>query len=334
MDFPYNKAESVLSATDNDCHDMLGMIEEKLFQNFRSDGVEPFVNLLALIQEMQDVGITLSDPRLKEFNDKVQEFQDEQLNTSTASSDVTREVFHHLIKDNIELINKAISKSLVIPDFKKFCSEIKEIFNNIKPMKGGKNADYIPQLGRVDPEKWGISICTVDGQRWSCGDSKHPYTMQSTSKPFLYAMALSEYGAEKVHNHVGREPSGGLFNNISLDRESRPHNPMVNAGAIMTTSLIHPEMNVGDRFDWIETNMKKLAGEEYLSFNNSVFLSERESADRNFALAYFMREHGCYPKESYNNFKSSLELYFQQCSIEVNTESHAVMAATLANGGV
>ena len=167
------------------------------------------------------------------------------------------------------------------------------------------------------------------------GDTDVPFTMQSTSKPFSYAMALSEYGENYVHKHVGREPSGRFFNEISLDNDKKPHNPMINAGAIMTVGILYPELTIGDRFDKICSAFKKAAGGKHLSFNNSVFLSERENADRNFALAYFMRENGVYPEEvAKDKFKESLELYFMICSMEVTVESGAILASTLANGGV
>lgn len=112
-------------------------------------------------------------------------------------------------------------------------------------------ATYIPQLARGDPKKWAVSICTVDGQRVSFGDSRHPFCFQSVSKAFNYAIAASDLGADFVHKYVGQEPSGRLFNDICLDSKSRywsnakiltnnsdrPHNPMVNSGAIVVVSF-------------------------------------------------------------------------------------------------
>lgn len=88
-------------------------------------------------------------------------------------------------------------------------------------MTGGRVADYIPQLSRVDPEKWGLAICTVDGQRASWGNCKENFCFQSVSKAFNYAIAASELGADYVHQYVGQEPSGRLFNEICLDNNSK-----------------------------------------------------------------------------------------------------------------
>ena len=137
-----------------------------------------------------------------------------------------------------------------------------------------------------------------------------------------YALALSEYGEQYVHKYVGREPSGRFFNEICLDTEGRPHNPMINAGAIMTVGLYKPELAIGDRFDRYLETFKAATGGEHLSFNASVFLSERESADRNNALSYFMRENNCYPAEGKDKFQKSLELYsaFKLCRSKKNRQ--------------
>ena len=85
---------------------------------------------------------------------------------------------------------------------------------------------------------WGVSICTVDGQRYSIGDTNIPFTIQSSGKPINYAIALSELGSDVVHKYVGQESSGRMFNELILDHEKKPHNPMVNAGAIIICSLL------------------------------------------------------------------------------------------------
>lgn len=111
---------------------------------------------------------------------------------------------------------------------------------------------------------------------------------------------------------------------------------MINAGAILVCSLlktlIKPEMTLAEKFDFTMNYFKRLAGDENFSFNNAVFLSEREAADRNYALGFYMREHKCYPDKT--NLREIMDFYFQCCSMEANCETMAVMAATLANGGI
>lgn len=120
----------------------------------------------------------------------------------------------------------------------------------------GKVASYIPQLARVSPDNWGVSICSVDGQRFSIGDTFVPFTLQSCSKPLTYAIALEMLGADIVHQYVGQEPSGRNFNELVLDYGKKPHNPMVNAGAIIVCSLLQslvkPEMTAAEKFDYTQ----------------------------------------------------------------------------------
>lgn len=239
--------------------------------------------------------------------------------------------FLPLIKDEVVFIQKVLQGNLIIPDFKGLCQEIEDLYTKIKKNTGGKVADYIPQLGRVDPEKYGVSVCTIDGQQFSLGDTKDNFCVQSSSKPFSYCMALEEFGTEHVHKHVGREPSGRGFNELTLNEQGLPHNPMINSGAIMTCSMIRPHINIADRFDHVLDTWRKLSGHSYIGFNNSVYLSERQTADRNFALGYFMRENKAFPEHT--NLLEILEFYFQCCSIELNSRAMANIAATLANGG-
>ncbi|RCN48224.1 glutaminase A [Ancylostoma caninum] len=193
-------------------------------------------------------------------------------------------------------------------------------------------ATYIPQLARADPNTFATSVCTVDGQRRSWGDALKPFCLQSVSKPFTYALVHDELGPEELHSHVGQEPSGRLFNDISLDHNKKPHNPLINAGAIVVASLMKRRASLSDRFDFAIHQMRRFCGVGYVGFNNAVFLSERETADRNYALSYYMREHKVFPPDT--NLQDTLDLYFQLCSIETNCDTLAVMAATLANGGV
>ena len=104
----------------------------------------------------------------------------------------------------------------------------------------GKVADYIPELAKKNPNDFGVSICSIDGQRLNFGNCKTLFSVQSCSKPITYALALEDLGPQIVHKHVGHEPSGVAFNAICLNKENLPHNPLINSGAIMTCSLIKP----------------------------------------------------------------------------------------------
>ena len=334
--------------------DAIKQVEMEIFNMFEPQDVleateagDQEIELNSFLDQLEKEGIHIDDIRLKSLKKGIALWKRTNEERGQPKTKLNPDEFHTIIKDNIDLVYKALTKCLVVPDFERFSADISDIFYDIKrEPELGHNASYIPQLDRVDSNFWGISVCTVDGQRFNIGDVDVPFTVQSTSKAINYAIALSKYGEEKVHNHVGREPSGRLFNEIVLDGQHRPHNPMINAGAIMTVGLLEPHLPIRDRFDEIVKYFKAAAGYEHMSFNASVFLSERSSADRNNCLAYYMKEAGCYkPKSSQEenmeafshaeaSFKDSLELYFQLCSLESTAKSSSVIAATLANGGV
>ena len=104
---------------------------------------------------------------------------------------------------------------------------------------GGSVANYIPELGKAAPDQFGISLATIDGHVYEVGDTRVPFTIQSMSKPFVFALALDTLGAARVESAIGVEPSGDPFNSIRLNSENHPFNPMVNAGAIACSGLIH-----------------------------------------------------------------------------------------------
>jgi glutaminase len=230
------------------------------------------------------------------------------------------------------LVQRVLQGDLVVPSFDAFCAHLRGIYDEVRDERRGRVADYIPQLGRVDPDQFGVAVTTIDGQRMSLGEADKPFCVQSCCKPINYLIALEECGEDVVHRHVGCEPSGGSFNQLALDRRGLPHNPLINAGAIMSCALVKRDASPADRFDHVVETWTAACGGVRPGFSNAVYLSERGSADRNFALGYFMREHNAFPPDT--DLVEVLEFYFQCCSIESTAASMSVMAATLASGGV
>lgn len=314
----------IIKEKSNDAaHHYHKIVSDRLFEtlDITSDGKMIKSDLL---DTLEDVGLLKGDPRLKQMHSELNNYFDKQ--------PITASDFQKITHQNFALIEKAIKGDMVIPEFKTFCKEITKIYKSLKSNKGGKVADYIPQLKKVDPDAFAISVCTVDGQQFSIGDDDIHFSAQSTCKPINYCLALEERGEDKVHEYIGREPSGHGFNEITLNSENKPHNPMINAGAIMACSLIKPDLTSASRFDYVLDNWQKLAGGKSLGFSNSVFLSERETSNRNFALGYFMKDQGGFPEGI--NLKEVLNFYFQCCSIEIDSKSQASVAATLANSGI
>ncbi|XP_011304026.1 glutaminase liver isoform, mitochondrial isoform X2 [Fopius arisanus] len=312
--------------------------EDVLFDMFRNEETD-LLSVGKFLAALRTTGLRKNDPRLQELNDNLKA---EHLKSGGAegisheTQKLNREQFKRIINPNIVLISRAFRHQFIIPDWAGFTKHIEDFYWKCKTNTEGKVASYIPQLARMNPDYWGITVCTIDGQRFSIGDTTIPFTLQSCSKPLTYAIALESLGQEVVHQYVGQEPSGRNFNELVLDHNKKPHNPMINAGAILVCSLlkslIKPEMTLAEKFDFTMNYFERLAGGENLGFNNAVFLSEREAADRNYALGFYMREHNCYPDKT--NLREIMDFYFQCCAMESNCDAMAVMAATLANGGI
>ncbi len=193
----------------------------------------------------------------------------------------------------------------------------------------GRLASYIPELARADPALFAIAVVRVDGTRYEVGDADAPFTIQSISKPFTHAIALQDRGRTEVLKRVGVEPSGDAFDSIiALDAANRPHNPMVNAGAIAVTGMIDgrdPTHRLDRMLGAFEAFMGRRPG-----IDMPVFTSERTHGHRNRAMAHLMLNFALIDRP----VEEVLDLYFQQCSIVVDAADLALMAATLANAGV
>lgn len=193
----------------------------------------------------------------------------------------------------------------------------------------GAVADYIPPLALADPGSFGIAIATTEGHHYEVGNSRRRFTIQSISKPFTYGLALHDRGFEAVDAKVGVEPSGEAFNSISLAPDSgRPLNPMINAGAITSASLV-AGASAAERERRILDFYGRFAGRE-LEVDRDVYESERDTGHRNRAIAYMLRSVDILERDP----EEPLDLYFRQCSASVDCRDLSMMAATLANGGV
>jgi len=317
-------AKTVTAARRPDATAGTDTIYRSLFDSFNQDK-DGRISPLEVLSRLERSGLQPGDPRIAEALTGL-------AGADGGSRQISFAQFKAIAQHNSSLIRRAVEGDLAVPDFATLTVDITRMYNELLPVKSGAVADYIPQLKRVDSEQLAIAVCTVDGQRFSVGDADVAFCLQSVSKTVSYCLALDEHGTEAVHQHMGREPSGRSFNELALNPKGLPHNPMVNAGAIMTISLIRPEEDIADRFDLIAATWRRLAGGRRPGFNNAVYLSERQTADRNFALGYSMRESGAFRPGT--DLTQTLEYYFQGCSIEVDAEMLAVAAASLANAGV
>lgn len=212
-----------------------------------------------------------------------------------------------------------------IPDY------LADTLRSVESDASGATADYIPELANADPDLLAVAFCTEDGRLYSEGDVDVAFSIQSISKPFVYALALADRSVDEVLEKISVEPSGDAFNDMSLEEHTgRPRNPMINAGAIATHTLAgrrgaDPE----DRVQRIIDGLSAFAGRR-LDVDEAVYQSEIATAYRNRALANMLRANGIIDEDPLVAVRG----YTRQCSVRVTVEDLALMAATLANRGV
>jgi glutaminase len=280
---------------------------------------------------LASAGLRQQDPRISNLFEYLSDRE------KAGQEQISLEEFESISSKAGLILSHALRGNLVIPDFEAFSEELTTIYHEVLSNTSGEQADYIPPLREVNPDRLGVAVVTVDGQVFRCGDAYEDFSIQSTCKPFNYCFAVEEFGAEKVHKHVGSEPSGRPFNAHVLQPDSRPHNPMINAGAIMSAALIQSESPVHRRLEHVRHFWSRLTGGSVPRFNAWMSQEERRTGDNNRALAYMMKARHVFPNgedASDHQIRDALDLYFSTCSLEMNCYEMAMSAATLANGGV
>jgi glutaminase len=206
---------------------------------------------------------------------------------------------------------------------------LESLHERFRALSDGAVATYIPELALADPSWFGISVATADGYVYEVGDTRQPFTIQSISKPFVYGLALEDHGKAAVLERIGVEPTGDAFNEISLESlTGRPRNPMINAGAIAASSLVRGE-SPEDRWSRVLALFSLYAGRR-VAMNEAVYRSERDTGHRNRAISHMLRNFEIIEHDP----EPDLDLYFRQCSIEVDCRDLSIIGATLATGGV
>ena len=286
--------------------------EADLFFSLCENG-QDFVESNKLKDALNNSGLKPSDNRLQSLFKRLDAHGDK----------IVFEDFISIIRTSGLLVEKALRGQLALPDFNDFSKNIDKIFEEVKKIKTGELASYIPPLAEVDPDQFGIAIVTTDGQIYQRGDSLKDFSIQSMCKPFNYCFAMEELGLEEVHKHVGQEPSGRQFDDLTLlartvsgnytgefakdnleGRFSRvPFNPMVNAGAIMTAGLINPEDSYTQRLRHIRQKFGGLIGwtaddgpsAEMPRFNKDMARQENFKGYNNIAMGYLLMATGSLP---------------------------------------
>ncbi|MCH4890362.1 glutaminase A [Acidaminobacter sp. JC074] len=209
---------------------------------------------------------------------------------------------------------------------------LKKIIEEHRPLTNqGQVADYIPALGNANLNHLGIAVYDSDGKYYEAGESQIKFTIQSVSKPLVLLLALIDSGEEEVFSKVGMEPTGDPFNSIirleTFDKQ-KPLNPFINAGAISIVSLIKGKDNI-EKIERILEFVRRLADNDNISVDNSIFLSEKVTGDRNRSMLYFLKSIG----NIEGNVEDILDLYFMQCAIKATAKDLARIGLVLSHGG-
>lgn len=207
---------------------------------------------------------------------------------------------------------------------------IKEAYEKFKDVKEGANADYIKELATVDPNIFGISIVTTDGQVYTVGDVKSEVSIQSISKAFIMAKVIEEQGHQAVQDKIGVDATGEPFNSALIveKQKGKEINPLVNPGAIASTSLLAGADSAA-KFKNVVQTLSDFAGRQ-LKINMPVYISEAGDNMHNQALAKLLLSFG----RMYFDPEEATDIYTKQCAMNINAQDLATMGATLANGGV
>jgi glutaminase len=207
---------------------------------------------------------------------------------------------------------------------------LNDAYNKFKDVKEGANADYIKELATVDPNIFGISIVTTDGQVYTAGDVKSMVSIQSVSKAFTMAKIIEEQGHQVIQDKIGVDATGEVFNSITAVERMRGKeiNPLVNPGAIAASSLINGADSSAKWKSILQVH-SDFAGRQ-LGLNVPVYISEAGDNLRNQAIAHLLLAYG----RMYFDPVEATDIYTKQCAININAQDLATMGATLANGGV
>lgn len=222
------------------------------------------------------------------------------------------------------------NRSAVAPRSDLVKRSVDEAYARYRSDTTGKNADYIPYLAQVDSKLFGIAVVSTDKETHAIGDTSYSFSMQSISKVFTLALAIEELGPDKVFERIGSEPTGRPFNSVEavVDMKTHTGNPLVNAGAIATTSLISGATE-DEKWNKLLAFYSKAAGEK-LSLIEDVYRSEAATNEGNRALAALLLKY----QRIYSDPTEAVDLYTKACSVGVNVKQLAQMGATLANNGV
>eukprot|EP01006_Ploeotia_vitrea_P020085 TRINITY_DN52328_c0_g1_i3.p1 TRINITY_DN52328_c0_g1~~TRINITY_DN52328_c0_g1_i3.p1 ORF type:complete len:990 (+),score=86.22 TRINITY_DN52328_c0_g1_i3:164-2971(+) len=291
-----------------------------------------FLHKEALAKLLTSCGIQEGDKRLGNLWRK------------TTKGKLTFSEFEQYTYSTRTLFTAMIQNKLVIPNWTEFITKIELLYKEcaLSEHNSGKPAhEFFSHGTGPSDDPWAVAVCTVDGQQFNIGDVTHQYPVMGTCKPFLYCLARDLHGESVTHKHVGYEhqADGSSNTKIDLNSKDRPHNPMINSGAIMCCSLIHGDRAINYRDHCVKEMWKKVTGEtspprltpeQQVLMEKVVAASSSTNIDQ--ASGFYMLEKKAFPPET--NLEDTLELFRRSCFIHTTAQEHVIAAATLASGGI
>lgn len=217
-----------------------------------------------------------------------------------------------------------------LPEPRRVQELVSETHARFKSNAEGENSRVYPALAAMPSELFGVCVASTNGKIYAAGDADYEFAIMSASKPFLFALVCELIGAEEARHRLGVNATGLAFNSLTaVERTSDGRtNPMVNAGAIATTSLV-PGANSAEKWKFIHDGLSRFAGRT-LPLNQEVYASACETNFRNRSIAWLLQSYD----RIYSDPTETIDLYTRQCSLNVSARDLAVMGATLADGGV
>jgi glutaminase len=282
--------------------------------------------------ESQNVALGLVGKERSKYTNRISV----QVQEIVSSFAIEYKAFVRFISPCARLFLRMLSEETVIPHWSTFCTDMTYHFYAAKADTSGQNAQYIPILRDANPDKFGLAVCSTDGQRFNIGDADAKFSLQSVSKPVTYALGLAKEGDDFMDEWIGVEPAGRPFNTQDLNEHNCPFNSSVNSGAIMAAAVFassFPALSGKEVVDKVRKCWYELCGNDLdIGFSQATFDSERATAFNNFAIAYNLKGRRGLPRDV--DLHTMLDVYLGCCSIEITCEALSVAAATLANGGI
>ncbi|XP_076877625.1 glutaminase liver isoform, mitochondrial isoform X2 [Brachyhypopomus gauderio] len=293
-----------------------------LFDSFASGGR---VSTDRMFETLWSCGILRTDPRIKGCYALMRKLQD-------ADGAVSRSTFHRCVTGFVSFILKALQGRFVLPDFSTFTEETQKLFTKCKQLSSVKEKEE----GNENAGTWGVSICTVDGQRLSLGDWAEPCVLGEVCWALVYGLAVDQLGVDYVHRYVGVDEYAKYESPFTLNKQGVPHSPLTETGAIVSASLlqltVRPVTEEEEKYESVLNIVRRLCNKEHANLNCTSYQRLRKDIIRLHALSFYLQEKKCFPEGV--DINATLDLLLQCLSTEVTCASGAVMAATFANGGL